>query len=93
MPPLQGILPVALLTVASCETQRPSFMSRIREDCAAGDRWACDLLDTLSHPPPTSPLSSPHARSDAPFFYGISVGRHAGSFLHGMHDAGSSPDL
>ena len=70
---LQSILLVALLTAAGCEPERPSFMSRLREDCAAGDRWACDLLDTLSHPPPTPP-SSPHTRGDALLLFADRVG-------------------
>jgi hypothetical protein len=27
---------------------------RVHEDCAAGDRWACDLLDSLGHRNPRS---------------------------------------
>jgi hypothetical protein len=54
---------VALLTVSGCAPHRPSFLSRIREDCAAGDRWACDLLDRLGHPKPQVGL--PLARDDA----------------------------
>jgi hypothetical protein len=40
-------------------------MSRIREDCAAGDRWACHLLDSLEHAKSTLPVGSPHTRGDA----------------------------
>jgi hypothetical protein len=69
--PLSIVL-VVLLAVAGCHAQRPSFVSRVREDCAAGQQWACDLLDELSRPSPTddttprdsavgsSPATSPH---------------------------------
>jgi hypothetical protein len=53
MQPLWSILVATLLAVGGCQAHRPSFMSRVREDCAAGDRWACDLLDSLAHPQPT----------------------------------------
>ena len=58
MPPLRSIVLVTLVAVGGCQPQRPSFLSRVREDCAAGDRWACDLLDSLAHP---KPAGSPHA--------------------------------
>jgi hypothetical protein len=40
----------ALLLVEGCEHRRPNFMTRVREDCAAGDQWACDLLASFTHP-------------------------------------------
>ena len=43
---------VTLLAIAGCQPHRPDFMTRVRQDCAAGDRWACDLLDGLAHPKP-----------------------------------------
>jgi hypothetical protein len=66
MPPLRSFLLVTLLAVGSCQPHRSSFMSRVREDCAAGDRWACDLLDSLGHSKPTSAAGSPHASIGAP---------------------------
>ena len=65
MQPLQSILIVTLLAVGGCEAHRPSFVSRVREDCAAGDRWACELLDSLGHPKPSPAVGSPHASRDA----------------------------
>ena len=46
--------PVILLTmiilIAACEQSRPpGFLTRVREDCANGDQWACDLLTSLSN--------------------------------------------
>ena len=61
MPPLRSLLLVALVAVGGYQPYRPSFLSRVREDCAAGDQWACDLLDSLEHPRPTPPVSSPRA--------------------------------
>ena len=69
MPPLGSILLVALVAVGGCQPYRPSFLSRVREDCARGDRWACGLLDSLAHPKPTPSVSSPHAGGDAPPSY------------------------
>ena len=52
---------MTLLAVSGCQPQWSSFLSRVREDCAAGDHWACDLLDSLAHPRPTPSAGSPHA--------------------------------
>ena len=43
---------ILLMTVAGCQPRRPDFLVRVREDCIAGDKWACDLLDAFSHPKP-----------------------------------------
>lgn len=45
-------LAIALMGVSGCHSRRPDFLVRVREYCTAGDRWACDLLDALSHPKP-----------------------------------------
>jgi hypothetical protein len=37
-----------LLLLASCEAQRPSFLTRVHEDCVHGDPWACHLLTSLA---------------------------------------------
>ena len=50
MPPLRSVLLVTLIAVGWCQPHRPSFLARVREDCAAGDQWACGLLDSLEHP-------------------------------------------
>jgi hypothetical protein len=80
MPPARGILLVTFLAVVGCQPRRPDFMSRVREDCAAGDRWACDLLDRLGHPEPGPPIGSPHPRRDALLLLadGIGVDRCGG---------------
>jgi len=59
----------ALLTVGGCAPHRTSFVSRIREDCAAGDHWACGLLDSLVHSKPQ--VGSPYARGDTELSYGF----------------------
>ena len=46
---------VALLIIASCEPRRPSFMLRVQQDCAAGDKWAYDLLKDLRSSMSTMP--------------------------------------
>jgi hypothetical protein len=59
---------IVLMAVAGCHAQRPGFMTRVREDCAAGQQWACDLLDELSRPTPaddTTPRDSATGRSPA----------------------------
>src|SRR5690242_3008662 len=60
--PFQGVMLAALLTVGGCAPHRPSFVLRIGEDCGAGDRWACDLLDSLGHP--ELRVGSPHAHDN-----------------------------
>jgi hypothetical protein len=50
---------LVLLLIVACQHKRPDFTSRIREDCAAGDQWACDLLDSLAQARTASdPISS-----------------------------------
>ena len=66
MPPLRSMLLVMLLALGGCQPHRPSFLSRVREDCAAGDRWACELLDSLAHPRAPPQLALPPASGDAP---------------------------
>ena len=44
------IILTMILLVAACERNRPpSFLTRVQEDCANGDQWACDLLASLSN--------------------------------------------
>jgi hypothetical protein len=47
---------ILLLAVAGCQTRRPDFMTRVREDCAGGDKGACDLIDALNRPIQTNGL-------------------------------------
>lgn len=30
------------------ESGRPSFLTRVHDDCVAGQRWACEMLNDLS---------------------------------------------
>src|SRR6476659_203530 len=46
---------VTLLALAGCQPHRPDFMTRVRQDCAGGDKWACDLLDSLGARSLTAP--------------------------------------
>lgn len=31
------------------ENGRPSFLTRVQENCRQGQRWACDMLNSFSH--------------------------------------------
>jgi hypothetical protein len=42
------IILIVLLLIVGCEHGRPSFLARVREDCAAGDQWACALIESLA---------------------------------------------
>jgi len=44
----RAILLGSLLLLAGCETRRPSFLTRVHEDCVHGDPWACGLLTSLA---------------------------------------------
>jgi hypothetical protein len=44
----RSLILLVLLLIAACQHRHPEFMSRVREDCVAGDQWACDLLDSLA---------------------------------------------
>ncbi len=47
------VMLVAVVTLTNCTPpRRPSFLTRVLEDCAAGDQWACNLIDALRHPRP-----------------------------------------
>jgi hypothetical protein len=43
---------IGLIAAAGCQTHRPDFMTRVREDCTGGDKWSCDLIDALNKPTP-----------------------------------------
>jgi hypothetical protein len=42
---------IVLMIMSGCQTQHPDFMTRVQEDCAAGDHWACNLIGSLGRPP------------------------------------------
>ena len=48
----QAVMLIVLTIIAGCHALRPDFITRVQEDCAAGDQRACDLVDTLSRPMP-----------------------------------------
>jgi hypothetical protein len=38
-----------MILLNGCEQRhQPSFLTRVQQDCANGDRWACGLLTSLS---------------------------------------------
>ncbi len=44
---------VAVVTLAGCTLlRRPSFLTRVLEDCAEGDQWACNFTDATQPPRP-----------------------------------------
>jgi hypothetical protein len=45
-----AVLTVAMLTLVNCAPRRADFTARVEQDCAAGDQWACHLIDALRHP-------------------------------------------
>lgn len=56
----------ALVLVAGCQPPRrqgprPDFLTRVQQDCAAGQSWACELLDALIRPPPADDPAIPAA--------------------------------
>ncbi len=54
---------IVLLSLAGCQKPRPDFLMRVQEDCAAGQQWACDLIDALSRPAPVDDPDAPDAGS------------------------------
>ncbi len=63
------LLPV--LVLAGCETPRPDFTERTRQDCERGDRDACRLLDAFdpskdAKPPPARPVRVAPVRPPRP---------------------------
>ena len=52
------VLPlIVIVAISGCQSRRPDFMTRVAQDCAAGDTWACDLIDELARPPPDEAAS------------------------------------
>jgi hypothetical protein len=46
------LLAMIILIAACAQSRPPGFLTRVREDCANGDPWACDLLTSLSNATP-----------------------------------------
>jgi hypothetical protein len=63
----RAILLITVLAIAGCHGRRPDFMTRVQEDCLAGQQWACDLTASLNTPPPlavSEPVKSISAHSE-----------------------------
>jgi hypothetical protein len=54
----QAVMLIVLTIIAGCDARRPGFIPRMQQDCAAGDQWACDLVDTLSRPIPEEDIKT-----------------------------------
>jgi len=50
---------IMLTIIAGCHARPPDFITRVQEDCAAGDQWACDLVDAPSRPIPAEDIKVP----------------------------------
>ena len=61
-----AILLIVPMIIVGCHVRRPDFMTRVREDCAARQQWACDLLDALARPPSTDDTRAPDIGQEAP---------------------------
>ena len=57
-----AVLAAALL-LAACQTARPDFTERSRQDCERGDQEACRMLEALT---PPEPPQTPHAARKPP---------------------------
>jgi hypothetical protein len=62
----RAIVLVVLVTIAACHSRRSNFMARVREDCSAGQQWACDLLDALSRQPSANDVPRPDSGPETP---------------------------
>ena len=54
---------IAVPVVSGCHSRRPDFMTRVREDCSAGQQWACDLFGSLNKQPPMYDVKQPVAEA------------------------------
>jgi hypothetical protein len=50
---LLSVALAVMMAIAGCHSQCPGFVTRVREERAAGQQWASDLPDELSRPPST----------------------------------------
>jgi hypothetical protein len=60
-PVWRAILMIVLVIMAGCHAIRPDSVTRIQENCAAGDQWACDLLHG---PGPVENITTPTSVRD-----------------------------
>lgn len=54
----QAVMLIVLTIIAGCDARRPDFISRIQQNCAAGDQWACNQVDALSRPMPEEEIKT-----------------------------------
>jgi hypothetical protein len=73
---------IALMFITGCNSRRPDFMTRVQEDCAAGDSWACELVDAIHHPIPVDDTKTPKGVRD-----------DVGAILKGIDRTRSAPRL
>jgi hypothetical protein len=59
----RAILMVVSMTMVGCQARRPDFVTRVQENCVAGDQWACDLLEG---PMPAEDIITPGSVKDDP---------------------------
>jgi hypothetical protein len=57
-------MPVLLLIPPGCQTTRPDFAARSRQDCERGDQAACQMLDAMD-PSQTAKPSPSHRKQPA----------------------------
>ena len=60
-PVWRTIIMIALVIMAGCHAIRPDSVTRIQENCTAGDQWACDLLHG---PGPVENITTPASVRD-----------------------------
>jgi hypothetical protein len=48
----QAVMLIVLTIIAGCHARQPDFMTRVQQDCVAGDQWACGLVDAPSRSMP-----------------------------------------
>jgi hypothetical protein len=80
--PWRAILLIGVIIIAGCHSRRPDFLTRVNEDCTAGDQWACDLLDALRHSKPANENQPPENVKD-----------DSDAILRGIHQARPAPRL
>jgi hypothetical protein len=54
----QAVMLIVLTIIGGCDARRPDFISRIQQNCAAGDQWACNLVDALSRTIPEDDIKT-----------------------------------
>ena len=73
---------MVLVSVAGCHVRRPNFMTRVQEDCVAGDQWACDLAKSLGRAGSAEDINVPDGVAD-----------DVDAIMKGIERARSGPNL